>query len=65
MLIRPVLTYGSESWPLTYNLLETLEIRMLRKIMDQLTKVIYCDQGLIMNCINYVMKQKQRSSSMQ
>lgn len=65
----PVLTHQcSECWPLTTkydNLLETLEIRLLRKIMGQLRKVVYVDHGLIVNCINYIMKQKQRKSSAQ
>jgi hypothetical protein len=65
MHIRPVLTYGSDCWHLAAkydSLLETLEIRILRKIMGQLRQVIYGDQGSIMNCTNYVMKQKQRRS---
>jgi len=68
MHIRPMLTYGSDCWHLATKydyLLKTLEIRILRKIMGQLRKVIYGEQGSIVNCINYVMKQKQRWSSMQ
>jgi len=52
MPIRPALIYDSECWSLTtkddYSL-QTLEVRILRKIMDQLRKVVYGDQGLIMN----------------
>jgi len=52
MPIRPALTYDSECWSLTtkddYSL-QTFEERILRKIMGQLRKVVYGDQGLIMN----------------
>jgi len=49
MPIRPAFTYDSECWSLTaedYYSLQTFEVRILRKIMDQLRKVVYGDQGI-------------------
>jgi hypothetical protein len=45
-LVRPILTYGSESWPLTrkdVNVLQIFERRILRIIYGQLGKMVYGD----------------------
>jgi hypothetical protein len=58
--VRPIRTYGSESWPLTRkdeNVLRITERRTLRRIMAQIRKMVYGDQGMTMNSINYIMSQ--------
>jgi hypothetical protein len=41
-LVRPVLTYGSESWK-DENMLQIFEIRILKLFMAQLKKMVYGD----------------------
>jgi hypothetical protein len=40
-----------------YIMLRIFERRLLRRIYDPLRKMVYGDQGVTMNCINYVMNQ--------
>jgi hypothetical protein len=56
MLVRPLLTYGSESWSVEgedKNMLRIPERRTLRIIYDPVKKMVYGNQGITMNFMLY------------
>jgi hypothetical protein len=56
MLLRPLLTYGSESWSVEgedENMLRISERRTLRIIYDPVKEMVYGNQGITMNFMVY------------
>jgi hypothetical protein len=60
--ITPILTYGSESWPLKRkdgNMFRIFEEEYYKGFMVQLRKMVYREQGITMDFITCIMSQTQ------